>query len=926
MAFDGGTAVVRGTVDGSAVSRQLATSVNKAGTSSAVRSSVMSAGKTLGVTLGVAFAVGFAKRSIDAAEEAEKVNGLFMRNLKQLGAVGVAAFNPVVEWADKLQYKIGQDDEAIKTVASRLVQMGSQFFAALGPKAAKALEKITSGLINMSVATGKSVGMLMRSLGPAILNTPTKAIPLLIKYGAITDQVAEKAQRLAAAGDKVAASQTLVNAIVQRYGSAAASAATPSEKLAVTMDELQESVGKNLVPLINLLAKGLKVVLDHMKLVTSAVIAFIAAWVAGKVLTALPGLLLNIALGAEAIGAKSVATGILASAAAMETLAAAAQAAMFGIGLLAFAIANSHFGEALDAAITPAINNVGQLAQAQKLAAATGMPFADALEKVRTAAGGAGKPVADLNALLDQTTTHVNKAGEQVKNFAGLTKKGFREFKSSVVESVQVAIGQFEHVGDAFKTTPRELLKASRDAITIAKRMQRDLKVIFADKTLTEGQKKALAQLPADQRDAWVRSGDAARKQIAKNAVTLANLNRNTFNEIKSKVQPVAESGGKGNGNDYVQGLVNSLNEGKGPAATAALALAHTIITSTRAGLDEGSPSKEAAKSGKWYVEGLVMGMQSQLRQLARSAGRVVDIMVNAVSGAKSKLKDAIDKGVGESAARAVLELRRLQLESARHWDKMVSQAQRAFDRIKDKLHAFQSAIRGGFSDLKDLGGALTQQWQEYLRALDDFNARKAAGTLNPGEMAPNAPNTSATIGKMVADAQALAKALTDAAAAGLSKGLLAQFASQGADAIPALNELLANPALIAQLNQAGQTIATAAGQTADTLGDKFFGRALTHASNRVDHLTEALERFIRRLARLLGDTPEGNALRGLQGSTAPTMPDVPGLAHTWETPPILPREFRLFIDGKEVAAVLDERLSERRRTMGGRLALDARG
>jgi methyl-accepting chemotaxis protein len=131
----------------------------------------------------------------------------------------------------------------------------------------------------------------------------------------------------------------------------------------------------------------------------------------------------------------------------------------------------------------------------------------------------------------------------------------------------------------------------------------------------------------------------------------------------------------------------------------------------------------------------------------------------------------------------------------------------------------------------------------------------------------PAAFDIGGAIAAQVAQAQELAGLLADAAEAGLSKGLLAQFAGQGAAAIPALTELLANPELIGALNQAQQQINKAAGDTAEALGERFFGKAIRNATQRLDHLADALVKFIARLQRMLGDVSTGiqNQLNAIQ-------------------------------------------------------------
>jgi TP901 family phage tail tape measure protein len=140
------------------------------------------------------------------------------------------------------------------------------------------------------------------------------------------------------------------------------------------------------------------------------------------------------------------------------------------------------------------------------------------------------------DAALDRFGRSVDSTGKIVKNFANLTDEEFAKFKQDVVESLQVTAGQFESLKDAFDTTPRELQKQLNLAIQIARRSQRAIRTIFASNTLNTAQKEALAELPANMRDAWLQAGEAGRRQIARDAVTLKRANEQGAERAVSKV------------------------------------------------------------------------------------------------------------------------------------------------------------------------------------------------------------------------------------------------------------------------------------------------------------------------------------------------------------------------------------------------------
>jgi len=155
---------------------------------------------------------------------------------------------------------------------SKLTTMGHSFFQAMGPNAHTMIEAITSGMLNLSAATGKSASMLLRSLEPQLVNTPLKAIGSLDKYGvankqldgeikalgattnkqiqdlvksgAVTQGYADYVKGLTAVQKTQNATQLETNALTTKYNGVAAKTETASEKLANVWNQLQLVAGK----------------------------------------------------------------------------------------------------------------------------------------------------------------------------------------------------------------------------------------------------------------------------------------------------------------------------------------------------------------------------------------------------------------------------------------------------------------------------------------------------------------------------------------------------------------------------------------------------------------------------------------------------------------------------------------------------------
>jgi hypothetical protein len=820
MPLDGGTAVVNVVANGAALSASMQGAV-KSGTKS-LASPLASAGKILGVTLGAAFVVGFGKKSLEAVQEADKVNALLARSLGQIG--DVSSLNPIIDWADKLQFVIGQDDEAIKTMATRLVTMGAAFFDAAGPDAAQALENLTLGLTNMATATGKSTQMLMRSLGPAILNTPEKAIPLLQKYGTITEEQAAKVQALVDAQDKQAATQLIINTLTGKYAGAAAAAATPAEKMAVAIDEMQESFGRLLLPIVEAGAGIAKWAANNIKLVgaITGVIAATLIWTKLLKGSFLVQAIAGVVSYATALASLAVTEGITATASlalgdAMAFLTASILPALAALAPFAIAMAGVAFVIALatgnvgnfgDAIVEDLIPKVASAVEVMRLMASSGDDWATAVKVIN---GETGK-----------LTVHLNKNGEQVKNFGGVVGDAMKEFKTSVVESVQVTIGQFKKVGDAFTLSTTQLRNQANAAVKIARTQQRDLRAIFSDKSLTEVQQRALAQLPADQRHAFAEGGKAIRAQIAQDATRIQALNDRTFNQITRSATTKAKTGGEQAGRALGDGLAAGIAAGTGPAVAAANSLGNNVIQALRDSMEIASPSKAAERIGNQFIEGLVKGLTSEFKSVERALDSLVPLMA---------------KAIGTGAA-----------DQAKAFLKELEGLDRRFEKLKTKIGSFRSAIRGAFADASDLIGTIGAALEQFRSDQEQFLTDQAAFTGAEGQVAPvapNAPDIQALVAAQVAQAQQLAKLLKQLQDKGLSTANLADLAGQGAGAIPIAEALLADPALIQSLNDAQQAIADITQRTADQMTNAAFG-------DKVERMSEALDKLLGKLREFL--------------------------------------------------------------------------
>lgn len=410
------------------------------------------------------------------------------------------------------------------------------------------------------------------------------------------------------------------------------------------------------------------------------------------------------------------------------------------------------------------------------------------------------------------------------RRFGFTTDEAFEEFKKGVVESVQVSIGQFDKLSDAFGTTTKELQRQVELAVRIARTEHRDLRAIFADTSLTAEMRRAIAALPAEQRHAFAEGGKKVREQIAADAVTLERLNAKNFQQLTRGSRRLAEEGGTSAGEAFGDGLASGITATQGAVADAAARLARIAVESARHELGISSPSRVMYEIGRDVVRGFELGIGSKLSGISdQLRGLVADLR----------------KSIGVAAADQALAF-------ARDLDVLG----RRFDKLRDKVRGFRDAIRSGFEQF-DLVGGLISQLDDFKAAQERFLAdQKAfeAGTLDTAPTAPLPPDLHAFLTAQADQAQQLADVLQQLSAAGLNTETLGQLAAAGPNGVALGQALLDDPSLIAALNQAQAQIAQALGQTTQQLVSDQFGKDLEVLERQFERLGERLVRFLARL------------------------------------------------------------------------------
>jgi phage-related protein len=203
---------------------------------------------TLGLTLPL---VAFGKTAIDSFGEASRVAAQTDAVLKSTGgAAGVTAAE-----IDRLSQRVGN----LAAVDNDVVQQGANMlltFTNIRNEAGKGNDVFNQSLVtlqDMASAMGTDTKSSAIQLGKA-LNDPVAGISALSRVGVtFTEEQKKQIAAMVKAGDTAGAQKVILAELNKEFGGSAKAAgdsATPIQKLGLIMDDLGESVGAVLVPML----------------------------------------------------------------------------------------------------------------------------------------------------------------------------------------------------------------------------------------------------------------------------------------------------------------------------------------------------------------------------------------------------------------------------------------------------------------------------------------------------------------------------------------------------------------------------------------------------------------------------------------------------------------------------------------------------
>lgn len=190
---------------------------------------------------------------IQMAAEAEKIQAQLNAVLESTGGIAGVTADEANELASALASVTTFDDDAIVAGESLLLT-----FTGIGEEV---FPRVTETMLDMSQAMGQDVKSSAIQLGKA-LNDPAAGLTALTRVGVVFTEEQEKmVKEMTAAGDIMGAQTIILDELQKEFGgSAEAAGSTAAGQFTIfknTIDNIRESVGEKLLPILGDLAKML---------------------------------------------------------------------------------------------------------------------------------------------------------------------------------------------------------------------------------------------------------------------------------------------------------------------------------------------------------------------------------------------------------------------------------------------------------------------------------------------------------------------------------------------------------------------------------------------------------------------------------------------------------------------------------------------
>ena len=422
----------------------------------------------------------------------------------------------------------------------------------------------------------------------------------------------------------------------------------------------------------------------------------------------------------------------------------------------------------------------------------------------------------------------------------------FQQQTSSAInfttDAMQTLASQSDLTGqkilDAFKKSQGQTEAFGKNLLEIAHHGGKELaSQLISMGTEGANMAKVIASGSDEMRDHIIRAFSAGQGAADKLAGKLTNSIAGTLKDIRTTLNAIAKKWGidvEVNA-DSAFSTVEALHE-KLTEVSYKQWVANVRVTTSGGStgfhlLQELNKALRAVTEQDWHVNVRVQIGDKALKPSKVTAG--MRKMLEKLSSAFDEFAQGVVSEFGEDLpkayAKSLKELSKTVRDKIQMFQKLADKAQETYDKIASAAKDFHDGIVDGFGDFKDIIGAAMDAISE---------ASDKGGPLD----------LTKTLQDQVAAAQKFADELLKLQDLGLDKDLLAQIAAQGPSAEPLIAQLLGDPALVQQFNDAFGAINDIASQTAQSLTDANFGGLLEQASDALEKFNTRVDKFSDRI------------------------------------------------------------------------------
>lgn len=204
----------------------------------------------VGAAAGLAALTAAAVSFTGEAREAVKIEKQLDAVLKSTAGVAGVTAAAAIKYADAMQRVTNFDDEAVLSAENVLLT-----FTKIGKQA---FEPAIEAALNMSTALGTDLQSAVVMVGKA-LNDPVKGMTAMTKAGIqFTEQQKSQIEALVESGDLLGAQKVILKELETQFGGSARAAADPWIQVKNQFGELQEVLGKALLPTVTRLSAAFR--------------------------------------------------------------------------------------------------------------------------------------------------------------------------------------------------------------------------------------------------------------------------------------------------------------------------------------------------------------------------------------------------------------------------------------------------------------------------------------------------------------------------------------------------------------------------------------------------------------------------------------------------------------------------------------------